>query len=122
MPVNYIEHKGKKILFIDLKEMVDQEAMIKDGKETARLIKEKNEPTRLLVDMTNSAAGTEFMSSIKEDGKFILKNIPMKTAVTGITGLKNIMLQGYIKFTGSKLRSFPTLDEAKEYLGEGDQI
>ncbi len=120
MPVNFINYKGKELLFIDLKNIKDPKILIDDAKEAARIIIERNAYTLFLCDFTNAAISTDFMSGIKDDGKHILKNIPIKTAVTGITGLKNIMLQGYIRFTGSKLRSFPTLDEAKEYLIEGE--
>ncbi|MFY0625104.1 MAG: hypothetical protein JXR07_02335 [Reichenbachiella sp.] len=120
MPVSYIEYKGKEILFINLKDMSEQPQLIDDGIEAARIIKERNERLLFLCDFTNASVGTQFMSRIKDDGKYILKNIPIKTAVTGITGLKNILIQGYIKFTDSKLRIFDTLEEAQEYLVDGE--
>ena len=120
MPITNITYKGKQLLFINLIDMKDQDEMIKDGKKAAEMIIERNKPTLFLCDFSNSAIGSAFMSQIKDDGKYILKNIPMKTAVIGITGLKQILLQGYIRFTGSKLRTFDTLEEAKDYLVQGD--
>ena len=120
MPVSEIIHRDKKVLFLDLKDMKDQNELIKDAKEVANIIIERNSPTLFLCDFTNAAVGTEFMSQMKEDGRQILRNIPVKTAVSGITGLKQILLQGYIRFTGSKLRSFDTLEEAKDYLADGE--
>ncbi len=120
MPLNDIEYKGKTFLFLNINGMTEQDVLIEDAKKAAKTIIERNEPTRFLCDFTNASFGVELMNQIKDDGKYILKNIPMKTAITGITGLKQILLQGYIRFTGSKLRVFNTLEEAKDYLAEDE--
>lgn len=117
MAVKFIEHKGRKILLGDFKGITDQEELLKQGQDAARILKESSgEQMYLLVDFHGTAVGVDFMTKIKDEGKYILKNVPLTTALTGITGLKEILVQGYIRFTNSKLRTFSTVEEAKDYL------
>jgi len=116
MSVSFIVHKGKKILFGDFKNIIDPDELLKEGLEAAKILKESSGPMNLLCDFSGASAGTTFMSQIKDEGMYILKNVPLTTALTGISGLKMILVQGYIRVTGSKLRVFKTLEEAKDYL------
>ena len=116
MPVKNIEYKGRKMLFADFNGMEDQEELLRDAKKASETLLMATEHMFFLCDFTDASVGKGFMATIKDDAKKVLRTIPLTTAVTGITGLKQILVQGYIRVTGSKMRIFNTLEEAKEYL------
>lgn len=117
MPVSLITYQGKEIVFADFSTLKDEEKLIADAKEAAKMLRASQEPSpKFLVDFTEASLGMDFMSQIKKDGKQIIKKVPLVTAVIGISGLKKVMLKGYVRFTGSNLKSFDTIDEAKDYL------
>lgn len=117
MPVSIITYKEKEIVFADFSTLKDQEHLIADAKKAAKVLRERKEPDpKFLVDFSGASLGIDFMSQIKKEGKQILRNRSVLTAVIGISGLKKVMMKGYVRFTGSALKAFDTLNEAKEYL------
>lgn len=112
-----ITYLNKEIIFADFSGLKEQQDLIDVALTASRNIRAcEYSPVLFLCDFTNAVVGTEVMTSIKDEGKYILKNIPIITAITGISGLKQVLIQGYIRFTGSKLRIFDTLQEAKDDL------
>ena len=115
-----IEHlktsSGRTVLYGDFEGMTDQDEILKQGMRLAQELKNSSGPQYFLVNFKGATVGTAFMTAIKNEAKLILKTIPLTTAVLGIDGLKQILIQGYIRFTGSNLRMFKTKEEAIGYL------
>jgi hypothetical protein len=112
--VGWIEHKGKKILFIDYRGL-DEEGMLEALESATEIILGSTAKKLILVDVTGTTTTREFMTRLREGGTEI-KPVTEKQAVVGITGLKGFLLDAYNWATGATLRSFPTQDEAKEWL------
>jgi hypothetical protein len=114
MPINWITYKGKEILFIDYKGLgLDESLETLD--QAGKAIAGSKDKILILVDTRDAYTSAEFMSRLKESGKEMGSKME-KQAIVGITGLKAILLDAYNRFTGSALRPFSTLEEAKEWL------
>ena len=114
MPANWIEYKGKEILFIDYRGLgLDESLETLDR--AGEMIAERKKKILILVDTRDAYTSPEFMTRLKESGKE-MSSLMEKQAIVGITGLKAILLNAYNRFTGSALRPFSTLEEAKEWL------
>lgn len=114
MSVNWIEYKGKEILFIDYRGLGLEESL-ETLEQVDKIMAERNEKALILVDTRDTYTSAEFMARLKESGKR-MRPLMEKQAIVGITGLKAILLDAYNRFTGSALRPFSTLEEAKEWL------
>lgn len=111
-----ISHNGKDIYYMDfsgLKEKADIEALIEQSKNHIR-----KQPESSMLTLTNiekmyfnndiRSLFTEFVSGNKKHVK--------AGGVVGVSGLAKIVYNGIMKITGRDLRSFNTMDEAKEWL------
>lgn len=114
--VEYIEHKGKKLLYEDysgcnaetLKPFLDKAAaMIRSSPQNSVLA---------LVNVENTRYNKEVSALMKD---FVDKNTPFIkcSAVVGMDGLKSVLLKGIVAFTGRKnLVVFDDIEKAKDYL------
>ena len=113
--VEWITHKGKKILFSDYSNVKSQEEMHTIMNESLKIVNETPGKVSSLVDMTNASVGPDFMKAAKEEGKKFLHKRD-KSALLGITGLKAMLLKGYNLFSGDSAKPFGTKEEALDYL------
>lgn len=114
--VRFIEHKGKKILIQDF-------SALTPGPEFYRLVEQARvlitgEPYRsvlTVVDATGSVFDEGVLQTLKEFAKV---NTPYirKTAVVGITGLKEVGLLAVSRGLGRPLDTCGTLPEALDLL------
>lgn len=115
MPIGWIEHKTRKILYIDLRGASTEE-MLKVVEEQKRMIDAASAPVLLLNDFRGTYATQEYMNKAKEYGK-LQKDKIARNAVLGIQGVKSILLGAYIRFSGSSnTKMFDDVEQAKEYL------
>jgi flavodoxin len=70
-----------------------------------------------LTDVTNTTFNSKVSDAMKE---FVVHNKPyiVASAVVGVTGLKQIIYNAVMKFSGRKLTAFDSLAEAKDWLAE----
>lgn len=115
MKVQWVSHKGKKILFTDYEGTKTQEEMIVILNESIQIAKKTPGTILGLVNIRDSAVGPDYMKEAKEQGK-ALAHKREKSAIIGVTGLKGMLLKGFNLFTGSTLKSFNTKEEALDYL------
>jgi len=91
--------------------------MLKLLHETCEILKNSPERVPLLTSFENTTGTTEFMNEVKRLGKEVISLKTTKTALLGISGVKNVLVQGYIFFTGeNKLKTFQTEKEALDWL------
>lgn len=115
MPVEWIEHKGVKILYANYRGIKDEEGMLRNLEAEDEVYSKAASKIISLNDYRDSVLSKEFMSKVTEMGKKY-KAVQGKAAVLGITGMKKIMLNGYSAITGDPIRSFDDEESAKAYL------
>jgi len=115
MPINWMEHKGKKILYIDYSNQTKEDTikMLDDVKEVFLKLDEK---VLVLDNFEGCFASDEFMKKAKEYGKEYFAPKKKKAAALGINGIKKILLSAFNTFSSDKLVPFDTKEEALEYL------
>ena len=113
--VRFIDHRGKKILHLDFSHIkADQVLPIIDK---AKLTIGGQPPRSVftLTDVTETGFNTQVSDAMKE---FVAHNKPFvaASAVVGVTGLKQIIFNAVMKFSGRQLHAFDSLDQAKDWL------
>lgn len=116
MPISYITHKGKEILYVDLTES-------KSEKRSLELLEETKEayiksPGKLLVLVNSEGAfiNTVISEKMKQYGKQYFQGKAEKRAYVGVKGLKKIILKAYTRIVTGNIKLFDDLEEAKDYL------
>lgn len=119
MPVTFIAHKGKKILYTDFSNMRNPNETLALTDVSDKMYQEYGENVRHLLNFENAAISPEFFEKSKQLGK---KNVAKcyKDAFVGITRLKSVLLRGYLIFTGGNrtARVFDNIEQAKDWLAE----
>lgn len=115
MSVSWVQHKGKQILYVDFRGLRDQ-SVVETIEEEARQIAAS--PNKVLVLANVEGASIASMEKLKQIGKEGVAPKIARSALVGVTGLKEILLRGYNTFTGSSARSFPNEAAALDWLAE----
>jgi hypothetical protein len=114
MPVSWVEHKGKKILYADYRNQSGPAMMLTLEAELIE-IRKHGKGVLLLADFRGATTNDDFMTKAKAAGKE-LRELSHRSAALGITGVKKILLAAYNTFSGDKIKAFDTEDEAKAHL------
>lgn len=115
MGLKWMEHKGKRILYLDFRG-IDGEPAIQQLDELAAEIDRTPGEILIMINFEGTRATTRFMSHAKQIGKSKVEPRDIRSAAVGITGIKEVLLEGYNKFTGRSLRNFKTEAQALEWL------
>lgn len=115
MKVQWIEHKGNKVLFANFKDVKKEDEMIVILNLYTKMTLEVEETVLSLIDVTGSATGPDFMKEAKLQAKESGHKI-CKSSIIGITGLKGMLLKAYNMFSGQEMKPFETKEEALDYL------
>ncbi len=122
--VQWIEHKGKKILLLDYSNL---NAKIPEQKKTALdIIAQARKVTTahkgkifFLSDVSNSQSDTELVDALREFAIFTASSGKVvKECVVGIAGLQKMLVSMINLMSKSKLVIFNPLEEGKDYLAE----
>ncbi len=115
MGYEWIQHKGKKVLYVNYSVCKDKEEMIALLNEMADVFK-KSSGNLLTVDDFTGAYGTkEFMARAKELGP-IFSSKRKKGAILGITGVKKVLLEAYNMFAKDKMVPFDSKEKAFDFV------
>ncbi len=113
--IEFIQYKGKQILHLNFTQANAAKVIqiIRTAKAVIAAQPEKS--LRTLTDVTEMSFNEEAATALKE---FASYNKPYVTAaaVVGITGLKKIIYNAVVKFSGRNLVAFDTRDQAKDWL------
>lgn len=117
--IRWIEHNKIPILFLDYSNFLDSDETVKTIQEVNEYIKQlKFQGIYLLVDVRNSYADQKIIiESLKHNAK-IIKPHAKKAAVIGVTSSQEFILAIVNMFSGLGLKSFETIDDAKDWLIE----
>jgi len=116
MPISYIEHKGKRILHADYRDLKDKEAVLENLELMKKFYLEADHKILLLADLRGTYSNPEVMDRLKHYGKTVFKGRSEKRAVIGIVGVKKILLKAYNVFTSNEVIPFESEEEAKDFL------
>lgn len=117
MSIEWISHKGKKILLIDYSglEGEAQTKQIEDAVDT--LIKTGHKDNLTLTDISKIAISKEFTDKAQLMGKKSAL-VTKKAAIVGVTGIRKVILQTVNTFSGNQRKPFDSVEEAKDWLAE----
>ena len=113
--VQFIQHKGKKILHLNFADCKADEVLQTIEIAKAAIRTQSPGTVCTLTDVTNTSFNSAVSDAMKE---FVIHNKPyvMAAGVVGVTGLKKIIYNAVMRFSGRKLTAFDTLAEAKDWL------
>jgi len=115
--VQFIQHRGKKIMHINFADCKADEILAIIDQAKAAIRTQAKQSVLTLTDVTNTAFNSKVSDALKE---FVVHNKPyvVASAVVGVTGLKQIIFNAVMKFSGRKLTAIDSLAEAKDWLAE----
>lgn len=113
--IQFIQHQGKQILHLDFTHAKADEVLQLIREATNVIAAQPAKSLRTLTDVTDMKFNTEAAEALKE---FTRHNKPYVTAsaVVGITGLKQIIYNAVVKFSGRNLVAFDSAGKAKDWL------
>lgn len=119
MPVEWINHKGKKILYSDFSNIRSLDVSVSQLYEMEKKFRESKEKVRHMLNFDNTAVSPEFMDVAKKVG-FGLMPDAVKNAFVKVSPLKTVLLKGFLFFTNGteKTKVFASIEEAKDWLAE----
>jgi len=116
MPISYITHRDKKILFVDLSESKTEQRSLELLEEAKSHFIKANEKLLVLTYSEGTFVNSKVTTKMKEYGKKYFRDGAKRRPFVGITGIKKILFKAYMKIVGGEAKAFDNLDEAKEYL------
>ncbi len=117
MGAEWINHKGKKILFINYGKLSLPEMLALVKKAAAMIVASGSSENLTLTDVSDAFVNNEFIAFAKEQSKISLP-LTKKSAIVGVTGVKKILLKGVNAFTSKPRVPFDTVEQAKNWLVE----
>jgi len=113
--VQFLTHKGKKILYFDLSmcKIAEITAVVTEAKQAV-----SSQPPGSVLALTNV---TE--TELSKDSSAIIKDFTAHnkpyikaSAVVGVEGLRKVIYNAAMAFSGRRISAFATLDQAKDWL------
>lgn len=116
--IQHLVHKGNKIFCMDF-------SMLKNVSDIKQIVEEsikyiRKQPFNTVFTLT-VLTDMHFSNEIKDIfSDFVKGNKPYVKAgaVVGLSGLQTIVYNGLMKLTGRDIKSFHSINEAKDWLGE----
>lgn len=116
MGVQWIDHKGQRILYIDHRGLKTDE-VTKNVKLADEMVTGLSS-VRFLANFEDAVVDTNAMAALKESGAGAFKGIVEKSAIVGVTGIRHLLLQAYNRVTGESdhQRLFDSETDALDWL------
>ena len=115
--VQWIEHKGVRILFLNVKGLAEAENFEAQEELKQELLKDRSSPP-VLVDLSNTVM-TQKTSGKSKEVAAATKAIGMPDGPTAVVGL-NKLQKAVAQLFGRGSHYFDSLDQAKEWLVKED--
>lgn len=115
--VRLIDHKGRKILYIDYSHLKKSEEVLPVIEQLEVKVRTFKSKQLFLTDATDGAANKEIMDALKRVAK-VCKDLDVveKECIIGVTGLKKVLLKAVNAFAKSNVVMKNSLEEAKDWL------
>jgi hypothetical protein len=113
--VDFISHKGKKMMYIDASacKAVELTTICEQAKKV--IGSEPHGSVLILTNVTNTEISKETSAIIKDLTTFN-KPFVKASAVVGVEGLKKIIYNAVMTFSGRNITTMATIDLAKDWL------
>ena len=115
--IKFIEHKGKRILFIDMSELLEDYviSVIENAEKIIRMQPEKSVLT--LTDVTHARYNSKVVSRMQE---YVKGNKPYvkAAAIIGINPIKRIIFNKIMEFSQRELFAFEDKEKAMDWLAK----
>ncbi len=113
--VGIIEHKGKKILEVDLSKCNPQETICVINEATGLIKTQPRNSVLLITDVTDAVQNKDSVAAIKD---FVLSNVPYvrASAVVGVDESKQPVLATVRFLTLHEIKQAMNHEEARDYL------
>ncbi len=110
-----MDHRGKQILYLNFAQAKPGEVLETIIHAKAVIAAKPHNSVLVLTNVSNAGFNSEVSDAMKE---FVIHNKPFVKAsgVVGITGLKQIIYNAVLKFSGRNLVAFDTFDQARDWL------
>ncbi len=115
MSVEWIDHKGKKILYIKYTGLSPEQQLAQIEKATKTLVDTGKKDNLTLTDVREINVTQDFLDLAKVQGK-ISGPVTQKAAIVGIEGIRKILLKAVNTVSGNPREPFATVEEAKDWL------
>ncbi|MFI5368625.1 MAG: hypothetical protein ACHQ1F_06395 [Spirochaetia bacterium] len=113
--VQFITHKGKRILYFDLSscKVAEISAVVAEAKRAVA-----SQPPASVLALTNVTETELSKSSSAIIKDFTAHNKPFikASAVVGVEGLRKVIYNAAMAFSGRTISAFDTLEQAKDWL------
>ena len=116
MRIEWLTHKGKRILFVVFDGTNTEEFAAQVEKYEKVVLAEPNQ-VLLITDFTKINPMPGSMKVLEESGKRVTRHKAERAAVLGVSGARNLFLTTYLLVTGQKnVKTFNDKDDALEWL------
>lgn len=116
MSISYLQHKGKRIMFIDYSNCKTVEETLAVLELVKKEYMQINGEILTLNNFEGAYGSTEYMKRANQYAKEFFNERTAKNAALGISGIKKILLHGYNTVVKDKIVPFDTKEEALDYL------
>jgi hypothetical protein len=114
--VRFIEHKGKQILYHDFSNLLKVDETLAAIEESRAIVRKQPLASVLtLTEVTGSRFNREVVEALKELTKGNKPHV-RAGAIVGMTGIQRVVYVAVTQFTGRRLPTFTSLEEAKDFL------
>jgi hypothetical protein len=119
MRSNWIEHRGKQILYQDFSKNFFNSAAVKAELEEVQKIVRAEPLNSVLVlsDFRDTNVGSDLLAAMNSASEATKSHV-YKTAVLGVTGMKRKLADLLTALTGQPLKYFDDIEAAKNWLVE----
>lgn len=118
MSVTWLDYKGTRILYADYRECASVTDELAVLEEQGRQLRLRPVKSLLLSNFEGVSVGSGYMNEVKKRGAASASRFIARNAVLGVTGLKAILLEGYIAASGmrDRMRAFDNEQAALDWL------
>jgi len=114
--VNFIELGGKRAHYTDATNVTDIELMRELLNQTvANVLTFEDKSALVLIDVSHSTFNTGYINEVKDGIRKVTPKI-RASAYVGLGGFQQIILTGLAKVTKRNVKTFKTLDDARNWL------
>jgi hypothetical protein len=120
MPAKWMDHKGKRILYVDFRKLKPEE-ILPLMKESDDMVLASPSKVLYLGNIEDAMVSREVMGQLKQYASKSVRKKFEKLAVVGVAGVKKVFLDAFVAMldkSGVQVKSFRTEDDALEWLVE----
>lgn len=120
MLAKWIEHKGKRILYVDYRKL-KPEAILPLMKVSDDMVRASPTKVRYLGNIEDAVVTREVVGQLKQYTEKSIRQKFEKLAVVGVTGVKKVFFNALVATldkSSVQVKSFKTENEALEWLAE----